>query len=150
MRHWSAQIRYREIGMMEGGLSVNEDSHRLHVPTCTLWRWRARFLAEGEVERLPGSGRPSRTSHRSDRRLVRLSRRDPFASSTQLLSDWAERVSSRTVQQRLRRAALFSRRPLTRMLLTPRVASTSRSQTPVGNATRSLSGGTMATHRVHG
>ena len=144
MQHWSAQIRYREIGMMEGGLSVNEDSHRLHVPTCTLWRRRARFLAEGEVERLPGSGRPSRTSHRSDRRLVRLSRRDPFASSTQLLSDWAERVFSRTVQRRPRRAALFSQRPLTRMLLTPRVASTSRSQTPVGNATRSLSGGTMA------
>ena len=120
MRHWSAQIRYRAIGMMEGGLSVNEVSHRLHVPTRTLWRWRARFVAEGEVERLPGSGRPSRTSHRSDRRLVRLSRRDPFASSSQLLGDWAEQVSSRTVRRRLRRAALFSRRPLTRTLLTPR------------------------------
>lgn len=106
--------------MMEGGLSVNEVSLQLHVPSRTLWRWRARFEAEGEIERTPGSGRPLRTNYRSDRRLVRLSRQNPFASSSQLLFDWEEQVSSRTVRRRLRRAGLFSRRPLTRTLLTPR------------------------------
>ena len=105
--------------MLEGGLAVNEVAIQLHVPPRTLWRWRARFQTHGEVERLPGSGRPSRTSQRSDRRLVRLSRQNPFASSRQLLVDWEEPVSWRTVCRRLRRAGLFSRRPLTRTLLTP-------------------------------
>lgn len=99
---------------------MNEISLRLNVPPRTLWRWKARFQNEGEVERFPGSGRPPRTCRRSDRRLIRLARRNPFASSSQLLYDWEEQVSSRTVRRRLRRAALFSRRPLTRTLLTSR------------------------------
>ena len=119
MPHWSASIRYRAIGMMEGGLSVSEISFRLHVPVRTLYRWITRFRNEGEVERMEGTGRPSQTSRRSDRRLVRLSRRNPFASSSQLLMDWGEQVSSRTVRRRLRHAGLYSRRPLTRRILTP-------------------------------
>jgi len=66
---------------------------------------------------MTGSGRPSRTSGRSYRRLAR---QNPFASSSQLLIHWDVRVSSRTVSCRLRNAGLFSRWPAdTRALLTP-------------------------------
>lgn len=118
MRHRPSSIRYRAIGMMEAGLAAREISSRLLVPTATLYRWFSRFRAEGEVERHPGSGRPPATSHRADRRIIRLARMNRFSSSTTLLRWWREPVSAWTVRRRLHRANLFARRPLRRPLLT--------------------------------
>lgn len=118
MTHWPLSVRYRAVGMMEAGLTVNEISTRLSVPVKTLYRWRTRFGQEGQVERHRGSGRPHLTSARSNRRLIRLSRRNPYHSSTQLLTCWGEHVTSRTVRNRLVRAGLRSRRLLRRPLLT--------------------------------
>ena len=117
MPHWPLSVRYRAIGMMEAGLSVREISTRLSVPLQTLYRWITRFEHEGQVERHAGSGRPHSTSARSNRRLIRLCRRNPFHSSAQLLTLWDEQVTSRTVRNRLVNAGLRSRRLLRRPLL---------------------------------
>lgn len=120
MPHWPASIRYRAIGMLEAGLTRQAVSARLSVPTRTLRRWWMRFEEGGAVERREGSGRRRDVSGRSGRRLVRLSRREPFHSSTQLSSSLDVDVSRRTIRRHLVRAGLRSRRVLRRPLLTPR------------------------------
>ena len=79
--------------MIEGGLALNDISFRINVPLPTLYRWRTRFRNQGKVEGILGSGRQAGTFLKSDWRLVRLSRQNPFASSSQLQVEWSSRTS---------------------------------------------------------
>ena len=66
------------------------------------------------------TGRPRITSIREDRRLIRLARRQPFATSATLKDQWLpnRRLSTQTIRNRLKRAGLRSRRPIKRPFLT--------------------------------
>lgn len=53
------------------------------------------------VKSCENRGRPRKTSSCTDRRIAKLSKRDPFLSSKDILKELEENVSSRTIRRRL-------------------------------------------------
>jgi transposase len=78
-----------------------------------------KYKQTNNVKDLLRSGRPRVTSDRDDRALQRLVRRMPFATSPVLKQHWLpnRRLSTRTVNNRLKSAGLKSRRVNKRPLL---------------------------------
>ena len=73
------------------------------------------------VKDLPRSGRPQVTSDRDERALQRLVRWMPFATSPVIKQHWLpNRLSTRTVRNRLKSGGLKSRRVIKRPLLADR------------------------------
>lgn len=62
-------------------------------------------------------GRPRATSKTTDHRIVQLSKKDPFMTSNEILSQINDNVSARTVRRRLQDSGLFGRSPRKVLLL---------------------------------
>lgn len=92
----------RGIGMLQYGANVSEVARSLGVSRTTVRRWRRRFAEDGYAERRKPTGRPPKTSTRSDRRLRRLANASRFATCPLLLRWWGEQVSRWTIVRRLR------------------------------------------------
>ena len=58
------------------------------ISLTTVHRWIQSYQETNGVLRLVGSGRPRKTTRRSDRRLFRMARQLPFSSSYELLRAW--------------------------------------------------------------
>jgi len=91
--------------------SVNVTARTLKMSKATVSRWIKRYEQTNAVDRAPGSGRPRKTTVRSDRVLFRLARKNGFATSTELLSHWQNQVSRWTLARRLRERKLRQYRP---------------------------------------
>ena len=78
---------------------------------ATVHFWIKRYEQSNTVERAPGSGRPRKTTARSDRILFRLARANGFATSSELLKHWQNQASRWTVSRRLRERGIRQRRP---------------------------------------
>lgn len=89
------------------GLSVREISDRLNLPHSTLQWWKKECF---RLSRREGSGRPRKTSSRSDRVIVRLAKVDPTLSLTEMAAVVYCSVSKWTVRRRLLEAGVRSRR----------------------------------------
>ena len=92
--------------MVECGISFSCVARKLRVSRQIVSRWWKRFIQSGAVMKSTSSGRPPKTSGRSNRLLVRIAKRNRLGSSTSLLHLWNERVRVWTVRRRLRRAGL--------------------------------------------
>jgi len=81
-------------------MNVATISAELHVSKRTVYTWVSEFR---RGKRLPSrkSGRPKKTTPRSNRLLCRLAMNHPLLSATQLCQRWRERVSLNTVYRRL-------------------------------------------------
>jgi transposase len=86
-------------------------ANKLQLPKTTVFRWIKRYEQTKSVARNPGSGRPKKTSVRSDRVLYRLARANGFATCNDLLRHWNESVSKSTILRRLRQRHLRKYRP---------------------------------------
>lgn len=98
-------------------LQDNRASNRppLHVSSRLVRKYR---MTNG-IKDLPRSGRPTVTTQREGRALVRLVLQQPFATSTRLMPLWLphRRLSLKTLRNLLRAAGLASRRIIMRPLL---------------------------------
>lgn len=65
-------------------------------------------------------GRKKKTSDADDRRIVKLVKKDPFATSTEIISNLNLNISASSVRKRLIKANLYGRRPAKTPLLTGR------------------------------
>ena len=111
-RHRSAFLKGRAIGMWEvGNTSMRQVSQRVGVAVQTVCDWKSRYMAEGNVTRRRGSGRPQQTTKRSDRLLVCLTKKHRLSSAQALPRQWKECVSRRTVCRRLLEKQLHSYPP---------------------------------------
>ena len=113
------KMRFLVVGMHLAGMRTQAISDSLGIPKRTVSFWLNKFQTKGDVEDEERSGRPRATSCTADRRLLRLCRANRFASSALLLADWSERVTARTVRNRLNEEGLFSRKPLHKPKLSP-------------------------------
>ena len=89
--------------------------------TCsvkTIRRIKLNYDQHGSVEDLPRSGRPSVTTEREKRRIVRKHKRNRFLTAAE--TSHGERNSERTVRRLLRSSGIHCRRPLRRPILTSR------------------------------
>ena len=84
---------------------------RVTVSAC----WRL-FKDRKTFEDAPRSGRPRKTTQRTDRAIKRASVRDPMKTGVQIRAEVEERlgvvVGTNTVKRRLREMGLFGRRPV--------------------------------------
>ena len=94
----------RAVGMLECGKSFSHVARKLGVSRQIVARWWTQFLQSETVVKRTSSGRPPKTSRRSNRLLVRIATGNRLASSTSLLRLWNERVSRWTVRRRLNEA----------------------------------------------
>ena len=91
--------------------SAKQVARTLKMPRTTVSRWITRYEQTKTVDRAPGSGRPRKTTVRTDRVLFRLARKHRFASCNELLSHWQTQISRRTLTRRLRERKLRQYRP---------------------------------------
>lgn len=66
----SMPMRWRLIGMLDAGLSINEVARRMNVHKNTVQKWRARRLAGDDLNDRPRSGRPRITSANQDASIL--------------------------------------------------------------------------------
>ena len=109
----------RGIGMLQCGATVSEVARSLGVSRTTVRRWRRRFAEDGYAERRKPTGRPLKTTPRSDRRLRRLANTNRFATCPLLLRWWGERVSRWTITRRLRKVGFKRYRCPVKPFLSP-------------------------------
>lgn len=118
-RRISEDQRWQIIGMHSAGMSHKAIGRQLGYHYSVISRLVRKHDESNAVKDRPRSGRPRATSQREDRALIRLVRRQPFASSPSLKRQWLpnRRLSTRTVRNRLKAAGLRARRVIKRPLL---------------------------------
>lgn len=116
----SEAVKWQIIGLHRAGLSFKEIGRRTGRHYSTISRLVRKHAQTNDVKNRRPSGRPRKTTVRDDRALVRLVRRDPFASSATLKRQWLphRQISHQTVRNRLKAAGLRSRRVIKRPKLT--------------------------------
>lgn len=91
----------RAIGMLQCGKSQSFVANVLNVSRKSVRRWYACFLRDGAVVRRKSTGRPQKTTQRSNNLLRLLAISNRFASCPLLLRLWGEHVSLFTIRRRL-------------------------------------------------
>lgn len=103
------------------GKNVDSISRQFVLPSYTVSKIISRYRERGHIEKMPKSGRPRKTTFWMDRRIKRISQRDPWLSGPRIVAEIPELdVSPRTVQRRLVEAKLYSRRPAKKPLVSER------------------------------
>ena len=68
----------RLCGLMEAGMTIRDVAERMRIATCTVQKWWHKYLTDGNVDRKPGSGRPSLVSRRQRNQLILKVKRNRF------------------------------------------------------------------------
>jgi transposase len=110
MKQYSADLRERLLGAIEGGLPVAEAARLVRLGPSTIARWRARQRATGSAEALPRPWRPPRIGDGEAEGLRAQIAAAPDATLAQHGARWeAERgvrVSVATMSRALRRLGI--------------------------------------------
>lgn len=111
--------RWRAVGMLQSGLSQREVAQRLNVHINTIGRLSNRFNRTRSTSDRPRSGRPRVTTARQDRYIQFVHLQDRFRPATVTARNipGLQRISGRTVRNRLREANLTPHRPAIRPVL---------------------------------
>lgn len=116
--------KWQIIGMSNAGMNQKDIANSMNVSQSVVSRLLKKQRETGNVGDRPRSGRPKLTTPREDRLLLRISRRNRFASSESVRSMFRDstgvRLSRSAVNKRLIRAGLYARRPAKRPRLLPR------------------------------
>ncbi|GFR65509.1 transposable element Tc1 transposase [Elysia marginata] len=125
MSHLSEIDRYRALGLFQAGLPISEVSLRMNLKKTTIFRVRQRLHETDTVSDRLRCGRPTCTTKRQDRNLVRNHMKNRFLSASALLPHTRERnnqrISANTVRRRLSTSGLRARRPYIGPILTQRL-----------------------------
>lgn len=84
---------------MHGGTKQKDVAEILEVPVSSVSNIWQRFLKRGTSENAPRQGRPSPTTERDRRRLLRIVEKDKRASLADITSEWNANVSKSTVRR---------------------------------------------------
>ena len=77
-RKLSEAERWQAIGMSNAGMSTRTIGDHFNVNHTVIVRLLRRHRDTGHVNDMPRSGRPRKTSNRSDRLLIRRAKANPF------------------------------------------------------------------------
>jgi transposase len=90
------------------GYKYREIAHHLNIGLATVNRWMKRILEEQTFQIKPRSGRPRKTSQRTDRMILRKVVSNRFKSLRELQNDFAPLgVSMMTISRRIREDGRF-------------------------------------------
>lgn len=121
-RRLSIDTRNQIIGMHAAGMSFKTIGRNMGYHYTVISRLVRKHAQTGCAIDRARSGRPTVTTQREDRLLLRNARREPFSTSPQLKRLWLPNrpISTRTVRNRLKAAGLKARRVIKRPMLTDR------------------------------
>ena len=109
--------------MMRVWKCARKVGREVNVPHTTVSRWWTRWCAGEGPGRRDGSGRPRKTTSRTDRKLVIACKRNRFEPVPKLTVAWnfgsGADCSVRTAYRRLAKAGIQSYRPAVRIPLSP-------------------------------
>ena len=101
------------VALKQDGKSIREISRRLKLPKSTVLDIWKKYEKSGNTNNKQRSGRPSLTTSRQNRALVRMSLQDRFLTAPQLQLAWKDTcdvsVSVTTVKSRLASVGLNGR-----------------------------------------
>ena len=110
------------IGMLAGGMTVNDVAVSFGVHRTTIWRLAQRFRTTGTVKDMPRCGRPKRLTPREERYFRITAGRDRFLPASRNVDRVRRatgvRMSAQTVRNKLKACRFKSRRPHKSMELT--------------------------------
>lgn len=98
------------IGLSKEKASVQDISQQLNLNRATVFRWISQFNRENKRAPTKSSGRPYKTTPRSNRLLCRLATQHHLSSARELRQFWNEQTSLRTVYNRLKTIGIRKRR----------------------------------------
>ena len=108
-------LKGKVCALLELGFSLRTASKRYGVPYTTVNRW---FDQDFRLSRKRGSGRPRKTSSRTDRLIIRLAKANPLLSLTEMAAVVYCSVSPVTVRRRLLESGFKSRKRPSKVELT--------------------------------
>ena len=89
-----------------GALSVDLAAQMGVSRSCIDWIYK-RYLGKGTEEQSPGRGRKRITDERDDRAIIRVVRKDRFATAEHIKAESGVQVSSDTIYRRLKEIGEF-------------------------------------------
>ena len=120
---YSDFVKGMAIGMMRVWNCARRVGREINVPYSTISRWWTRWCAGEGPERRRGSGRPRKTTPRTDRKLVIACKRNRFLVVPKLTVTWnfvsGAACSVRTAYRRLAEVGIRSYRPAVKIPLSP-------------------------------
>ena len=107
----SLKTREDAIKSLQNGYSQSAVARDFQISRCSVQSIWKKFLTSGHVNDMHRSGRPRKSDERNDRKLIRLSKKNPKATAADLRNEWnmQENISVATVQRILRKYGLFGR-----------------------------------------
>ena len=117
MRTFSIEKRSQIIGAVIFGTPIKEIAIHFHTETRTVKAIWEKYRQTGTVKDKPRSGRPKITNARTDRRIVREHKKNPYLTATQSANVW--NIGRKTVSRILKNHGLICRRPVKKPFLTP-------------------------------
>ena len=110
--------RNQIIGMLNSNGNFAIISSIFNCSDKTIRRIKSKYDQHGSVEDLPRSGRPSVTTEREKRRIVRSHKRNQFLTAAE--TSRGEGIAERTVRRLLKSSGIHCRWPLRGPILTSR------------------------------
>jgi len=100
------EVKDAIVRAKEGGATDREVARLFSTDHTTVSRVYKRYKDSNSTARLPGSGRPRKSSEKDDRALVRIVKKDPLKTATDLTKHANERlglgISTRTARRILK------------------------------------------------
>ena len=111
----------RLCGLMEAGMTIRDVAERMQITTRTVQKWWHKYLADGNVKRKSGSGRPSLVSCRQKKQLILKVKRNRFTPVSVIAQEMraaeALNCSMRTARRLVYNAGYKARIPAVRIPL---------------------------------
>lgn len=114
---YNAAFKVRIINDYKRGLNQSTISKKYTIHKSVISRILSRYRETGSVETTHKGGRPRKSSKREDLLIIRMIKKNPFISLTEIVNDLKLKFSDRTVRRRAVEAGLFSRRPTKKPLV---------------------------------
>lgn len=108
---YNSLLKNNIISDYNKGLPQKDISKKYSICKSVISRIIKRFHLNGTVETVHYGGRPRKTSQRTDQKIIREIKKNPFISSTELVRELSLNVSARTIRRRAVTAGLCARKP---------------------------------------
>ena len=115
---YGAAFKLKIIELFNNGKSQISIANQLNINKSIVSRLLKKYKATGKVEETNIGGRPRKTCERTDQKIVRLVKKNPFISSKYIANELDLDISSSTVRKRLLEKNLRSFMPSKKPMLT--------------------------------
>lgn len=97
---YGTDFKLKIVELFNKGQTQASIARNLSINKSIVSRLIKKYKSTGTVEEANRGGRPRKTSHRTDRKIIRLIKKKPFISSKDVVGELNLNISSSTVRKR--------------------------------------------------